>query len=351
MQKCRGQGMESIKDIIQEIESKASKYPAIYRGESECHRLISSSLYREYEKYLNLIITTENFDLETLTKIILAEYRDQIIGHSNKIDFDLRLKILSEIQHYEGKTTFIDFSYSYFVAMFFASTHNLDKDGRVIILNKNKVNDIIYEPEKTNNRVVVQKSVFVIPETGVILDNHVDIVKIPAKLKMPILNHLRKYHNINKGTIYNDTIGFVQQQDTLIKAWHYYLQGNAYIKGNGDIATNLHKALEMYNKALEINPHFDVAYTQRAEIFLQLEQLENAMADFKASMNISPQFSHSYFGISKVYYRQDDFEMALDYSKQALEIQSKSLKDETQKSLYKDMEEHHKKICHKMKKS
>ena len=156
--------MESIKYIIQEIESKASKYPAIYRGESKCHCLISSSLYRVYEKYLNSIITTENFDFKTLEKIILSEYRDNIIGYREKIDSDLRLKILSEIQHYEGKTTFIDFSYSYFVAMFFASTHNLDKDGRIIILNKNKVNDIIYEPEKTNNRVVAQKSVFVIPE-------------------------------------------------------------------------------------------------------------------------------------------------------------------------------------------
>ena len=100
--------MESIKDIIQEIESKASKYPAIYRGESKCHCLISSSLYREYEKYLNSIITTENFDFGTLEKIILSEYKDNLIGYSNKIDSDLRLKILSDIQHYEGKTTFID---------------------------------------------------------------------------------------------------------------------------------------------------------------------------------------------------------------------------------------------------
>lgn len=343
--------MESIKDIIQEIESKASKYPVIYRGESECHRLISSSLYREYEKYLNPIITTENFDFETLEEIILAEYRDNIIGHSNKIDPDLRLKILSEIQHYEGKTTFIDFSYSYFVAMFFASTHNLDKDGRVIILNKNKVSDTIYEPEKTNNRVVAQKSVFVIPEKGVIPDNQVDIVKIPAKLKMPILNYLRKYHAISKGSIYNDTIGFVQQQDMFLEAWHYYLQGCAYFPSDKQMPVNLDKSLEMHNKALEMNPHFDIAYTQRGEIFLQLGNLDQAIQDFKMSIDISPQFSNPYFGISKVYYRQGNFEIALDYSKQALEIQSKSLKDKTQESLYKDMKKHHQKICHKMEKS
>ncbi len=337
--------MESIKDIIQEIESKASHYPAIYRGESKCHRLISSSLYRAYEKYLNSIITTENFDFKTLENIILAEYRDNIIGDSNKIDSDLRLKILSEIQHYEGKTTFIDFSYSYFVAMFFASTHNLGKEGRVIILNKNKVNDILYEPAKTNNRVVAQKSIFVTPETGVIPGNYVDIVKIPAKLKMPILNYLRKYHNISKGSIYNDTIGFVQQQDMFLDAWHYYYQGNAYLSTNPD------KSLEMYNKALEINPHFDIAYTQRGEIFLQLGQLKNAIEDFKTSIDISPQFSNPYFGISKVYYRRCDFEIALDYSKQALEIQSKILKDPTQESLYKDMKKHHQKIRREIEKS
>ena len=76
--------MESIKYIIQEIESKASKYPAIYRGESKCHCLISSSLYRVYKKYLNSIITTENFDFKTLEKIILSEYRDNIIGYREK---------------------------------------------------------------------------------------------------------------------------------------------------------------------------------------------------------------------------------------------------------------------------
>ena len=336
--------MESIKDIIQEIESKASKYPAIYRGESKCHCLISSSLYRVYEKYLNSIITMENFDFKTLEKIILAEYRDNIIGYREKIESDLRLKILSEIQHYEGKTTFIDFSYSYFVAMFFASTHNLDKDGRVIILNKNKVNDIIYEPEKTNNRIVAQKSVFVIPETGVIPDNQVDIVKIPAKLKMPILNHLRKYHDISKGAIYNDTIGFVQQQDMFLEAWHYYLQGSAYLPFDKQMPVNLDKSLEMHNKALKINPHFDIAYTQRGEIFLQLGNLDKAIQDFKISIDISPQFSSPYFGISKAYYRQGNFEIALDYSKQALEIQSKSLKDKTQELLHKDMEKHHQKI-------
>ena len=254
--------MESIKDIVQEIESKASHYPAIYRGESECNNpLISSSLYREYEKYLNSTITRENFDLKTLEKAMLAEYRDNIIGNSKKIDSNLVLKIQSEIQHYEGKTTFIDFSYSYFVAMFFASTHNLDKKGRVIILNKNKVIDEIYEPAKTNNRIVAQKSIFVKPETGFIPNNYVDIVKIPAKLKMPILNYLRKYHNISNGYMYNDTIGFVQQQDLFIKAWHYYFQGNA------NLSTDPDKSLEMYNKALEINPHFDVAYTKRGEVF------------------------------------------------------------------------------------
>ena len=342
--------MESIKDIIQEIESKASKYPAIYRGESECHCLISSSLYRVYEKYLNSIITIENFDFETLENIILAEYRDEIIGNSNKIDFDLRLKILFEIQHYEGKTNCIDFSYSYFVAMFFASTHNLDKDGRVIILNKNKVNDIIYEPERTNNRVVAQKSVFVIAKTGIIPDNHVDIVKIPAKLKLPILNYLRKYHGISKGTIYNDTIGFVQQQDRLLEAWHYYLQGCAYLPNNEHTSTNLNKSLEMYNKALEINPHFDIAYTKRGEIFLHLGNLDKAIQNFEISIDISPHLSNAYFGISKAYYGQGDFDIALDYSEQALKIQSKSLEKEHGQSLYKDIEKLHQKIRHEIEK-
>ena len=236
--------------------------------------------------------------------------------------------------------------------MFFASTHNLDKDGRVIILNKNKVNDIIYEPEKINNRVVAQKSVFVIPKTGVVPDNHVDIVKIPAKLKISILNYLRKYHNISKGTIYNDTIGFVQQQDMFLDAWHYYLQGNYYFMGNEHASTDPDKSLEMYNKALEINPHFELAYTKRGIIFFQQECFEEAIQDFEMSIDIAPHLSYSYFGLSRIYYRQQNFKKAYEYSKQALEIQEReNFTDPIQRSLYRDMEKLYRTICHKVEKS
>ena len=341
-----------MKDIIQEIESKASKYPAIYRGESECYPLISSSLYRVYKENLNSIITTGNFDFETLEKIIMAEYRDSIMGNSNKINPDLRLRILTEIQHYGGKTNFIDFSYSYFVAMFFAAAHSLDKDGRVIILKKNNINNIIHEPEKTNNRVVAQKSVFVMPKTGFIDKNIVDIVKIPAELKIPILRYLRKYHDVHTGTIYNDTIGFIQQQEMYIESWYCYLQGNSYFNGNEHTSTNPNKSLEMYNKALELNPLFDLAYIKRGIIFFQLEYFEKARQDFEMSTDIAPHFSYSYFGLSRIYYRQHNFKKAYEYSKQALETQKKEdLTNDIQQSLYKDIEKFHQKICHKVEKS
>ena len=167
---------------------------------------------------------------------------------------------------------------------------------------------------------------------------------------MPILNRLRKYHDISKGSIYNDTIGFVQQQDMFLEAWHYYLQGCAYLPSDKQMPVNLDKSLEMHNKALEINPNFDVAYTQRGEIFLQLGNLDKAIQDFKISINISPQFSNPYFGISKVYYKQGNFEIALDYSEQALAIQSKSLEKKHEQSLYENIKEHHKKIINEIEK-
>ena len=73
-------------------------------------------------------------------------------------------------------------------------------------------------------------------------------------------------------------------------------------------------------------------------------QLKNAIEDFKTSIDISPQFSNAYFGISKAYYGQGNFDIALDYSEQALKIQSKSLEKEHEQSLYKDIEKLHQKI-------
>lgn len=111
---------------IAEIVNASAEGDYIYRGESECHIKVSSNLYREYEKD----IEAENFDIEVVQNEILKEAQEYT---PHKMD---DLEILTELQHYGGKTNLIDFTTDYLVALFFACDGNRDKPGRVILLQK-----------------------------------------------------------------------------------------------------------------------------------------------------------------------------------------------------------------------
>ena len=93
----------NIRAIIREIEEKAALGDYIYRGEPEHHEeppyyeKICSSLYRQYAR-----IEADEFDIEVVQEEILAEAE----GYSHETnDF---FEILTQLQHYGGKTNLID---------------------------------------------------------------------------------------------------------------------------------------------------------------------------------------------------------------------------------------------------
>ena len=75
------------------------------------------------------------------------------------IDFE----ILTEIQHYGGKTNLIDFTTDYLIALFFACDGHHEKKGRIILQRTEKIQDIIERPRNPRHRIIAQKSVFVRP--------------------------------------------------------------------------------------------------------------------------------------------------------------------------------------------
>ena len=109
---------------ITEITEKSATGDYIYRGESKCHKKVSSNLYREYEAD----IEAENFDIATVQEEILREAREYTTHEMTDSE------ILTELQHHGGKTNLIDFTTDYLVALFFACNGNPDKPGRVILL-------------------------------------------------------------------------------------------------------------------------------------------------------------------------------------------------------------------------
>lgn len=120
----------TVDDIIDEIEKKITDGDYIFRGESECYEKVSSSLYRELKSTIGLeCVDIGNFQDEIL---------EQAKAYTDTTD---RFEILTELQHYGGKTNLIDFTKDYKVALFFACSGALGKPGRVIVLPKTNKTD------------------------------------------------------------------------------------------------------------------------------------------------------------------------------------------------------------------
>ena len=186
--------LSSLPDIIKEIAAKSEGYEYIYRGEPECYAQVSSTLYREYDH-----IDAELLDMEIIQEKILNEART----YTYEIDDS---EILIEIQHYGGRTNLIDFTTDYLTALFFACDGAPNKDGRVIRQKTEPIKDLIKRPRNPRHRIKAQKTVFVIPPKGFIEPAKDDIVTIPAALKQPLLQYLRKHYDISTETIYNESV-------------------------------------------------------------------------------------------------------------------------------------------------
>ena len=283
----------TIDDIINEIKRKSEHGDYIYRGERRDHGTISSALYREYFK--TGIVDIEGFDLRMAQKEML-EIAKKHIGEPPKAEEAEEaeeLKILTELQHYGSKTNLIDFTTDYLVAIFFACAGESKEDGIVILLEKTtKTEDMIVLPQNPRHRVIAQKSVFLYPPTGFVGVDEDNKVMIPKDLKQSLLKYLRKYHYISTETIYNDIHGFITNEGIHRQAYSAFYQG--YILHNKAVkAEDLPKeqqafkeAIKHYDTAIELNPELAIAYANRGECWLHLEDWENAKKDLMTGNNM-----------------------------------------------------------------
>ena len=89
--------LDAVLKIIGEIARRSAGGSYIYRGEPECFPKVSSSLYRQYEE-----IEVEDFSIEPVQREMIDASK---LYTSETDDFE----ILTQLQHYGGKTNLIDF--------------------------------------------------------------------------------------------------------------------------------------------------------------------------------------------------------------------------------------------------
>ena len=198
--------LNRILEIIGRIAETTADGDFIYRGEPQHYEQVSSSLWRE----CNSVFGAEQFDIEA----IQARMLELAKGYTYEED---NFEILTELQHYGGHTNLIDFTTDNHIALFFACDGDLDKPGRIILLERSEEINKKYqikEPRNPQNRIIAQKSVFVRPPDGYLDPKQYKVIDIPGLLKEPILDHLQKQHGISTQTVYNDLHGFIRDQSS-----------------------------------------------------------------------------------------------------------------------------------------
>ena len=318
------------------IEEKSADGDYIYRGETKCHRKpphcgkVSSSLWREYFSDVG------PFNIEVVQKEMLSDAK----RHMGNLPQDSRttsvdpnvteadtdettdFEILTEIQHYDGKTNLIDFTTDYLIALFFACDGHHHKNGRVILQKTEKIRNMIKYPQNPQHRVIAQKSVFVRPPTGFIQPRQDEIVIIPAHLKKLILEHLRTYHGISTETIYNDLHGFIRNQGIHGGAYTRFYKGVACQKIADKATTSeakqeeYEKSIEHYTKAIELKPDYANAYSNRGNVYSARNDYDRAISDFNTAIQLKPNFAEFYSNRGIAYQKKGDNDRAIaDHNK------------------------------------
>ena len=286
----------TVEDIIRAIEEKTADGDYIFRGESRCHEVVSSGLYRKLEKVRMLNLGVEIFQKQELEYAKRYRYTQK----TNESE------ILTEIQHFGGKTNLIDFTTNLHIALFFACEKFHHEDGRIILQDKNgEIKDRIIKPCDLDpkSRVNVQKSIFIKPPEGFIEADKKVI--IPGHLKQPMLNYLKKTEiDISAETIYPDLHGFVSSQDNRWNAYEKIDKGNEYLKSGKETETleeksKNQKAVQHFTNAIDnatqiqlpqaiVDAHLGrgCAYFTEYESDNSAANLENAIVDFSQAIEL-----------------------------------------------------------------
>ena len=294
-----------IKKRIDEIEEKSANGDYIYRGEPKRHRKVSSTLYRRHAKE----IEAEYFDIEVVQNEMLIEAKRYI--HEKD-----ELEILTQLQHYGGKTNLIDFTTDYLIALFFACDGYHDKHGRIIMVKKTeKIKDWIKEPRNPQHRVIAQKSIFVRPPRGFIEPHDVGIVIIPADLKQPLLQYLRKYHGISTETIYNDLHGFIRHESIHHRAYIDFYIGLSHLSlGEFD------HAITVFTKAIDLYPNFAAAYNNRGMAYGLKHNLNRAIENLDRAIQLDSNYAAAYCNRGLAYGLKGQFDCAIKDCTRAIDL-------------------------------
>jgi tetratricopeptide (TPR) repeat protein/S1-C subfamily serine protease len=79
-------------------------------------------------------------------------------------------------------------------------------------------------------------------------------------------------------------------------------------------------ALDDYNKAIELNPNFAMAYNNRGLLYSDQQKYDLALSDYDKAIEINPNYANAYSNRGGLYYNQQKYELAISDINKAIEL-------------------------------
>lgn len=130
----------------------------------------------------------------------------------------------------------------------------------------------------------------------------------------------QKFEEANKLYYEKNYHGAIKLYDEVLKfgeyAEAYNNRGNVY-----QILKQYERAIQDYNKALELNPNLAEAYNNRGFLCMyELKQYERAIQDFDKAIQLDTKYITSYANLAFTYYKMEQFEQAIQSISKVIEL-------------------------------
>ena len=314
---CLQLNSETPEQLMSQIDEICGSELHVFRGENFTYDYVSSPIFR---KYKHLFLKGSDF--------IPLDVEKEIVDRARKMQFSENTpvsEILTDIRHFGGDTTLIDFTRSLPVALFFGCSGRFDDDGRIIAMptksisskfNYDRYDSENYSNEKAENKKVemtnvarkairktekelsilypsrtvisrarteFQSSVFIHAPTGYIDETESGCISIiiPKNMKWDCLQYLDRRHNIRYETIYNDLTGYIEIEKIWEKSLKWFYFGLSRMRNE-----KYEKAIICFDRSIRHNPKIASVWYNRGKANVNLGNTEDADYDFNRAVEL-----------------------------------------------------------------
>ena len=336
---------KSVEDIIRELESTCKDGNYIFRGTNRGYSKasdgdgVNSSLYRTYKEEIGQDEYNPFTTFAIIEKISIPAARRHFPGITKDEE------ILTDIRHYGGNASFIDFTTNLYVALFFACyekygtdyENKYGPDGEVVLLKCDNIMQVksiddrdekeikIIDPAITQgsrNRVIAQHSIFVHTPKGYIEREKYIAYSIDDDRKKELLEYLRKYHGIHAAAMYNDMQGFIANE--LVNYQHAVFEFIRAVKCR--LKKNYKEAIEHLDTSIALSPNHALTYYNRGMNWSILGEFKNALDDYNRVIETQPENLFAHYFRGEALSNQDRHQEAIADFTTAKNLESKSAK-------------------------